>query len=344
MKLIDLEAHIFTKDYVECLRKRTGLPRMETVETDGEKWERIWLTEDIWSSRAKTMTPLLDEEKMRLAEMDAAGIDIQVLTLAGPGVELFEPSEATEVARKSNDELAEIVKRHPDRFIGMAAVAPQEPDKAADELERCVGELGFCGLKINSNVGGEYLDEEKFWVIFERAEKLDVPIYIHPRLPSPEMIKPYAKYGYGLAGPGLGFAAETQLHAYRLIYSGLFDRYPGLKIMLGHMGEGLPFWIFRMDHPWSGLSDGKVSLKRRPSDYAKDNFIITTSGMFYMPAIICGYLSMGAERIVFASDYPFEESSHAAAFMENVPICDEDKEKICFKNAEKLLKIEIRSR
>lgn len=342
MKLIDFEAHIFTTDYVDYLRSRKDCPRMETVEVDGQKQDRIWLTPQICTSRAKTMVPLLDTAEIRLAEMDRAGITLQVLTLAGPGCELFEPSEAVEVVRKSNDELAEVIKRHPDRFAGMAAIAPQEPDKAADELERCIKELGFRGLKINSHVrGGEYLDDEKYRVIFERAEQLDVPIYIHPRLPSPQMIKPYADYGYGLAGPGLGFAAETQLHAYRLIYSGLFDRYPGLKIVLGHMGEGLPFWMFRMDHPWSSFSDGGVSLGRKPSDYVKDNFVITTSGMFYLPAILCGYLALGADNILFASDYPFEESSHAADFMRGVPICDGDKEKIGYGNAEKLLKLEL---
>ncbi|MDP2646001.1 MAG: amidohydrolase family protein [Desulfobacterales bacterium] len=340
MKLIDFEAHVFTPDYVNRMQRRKKLPRLELVDGPEGKWNRLWLTEEIWSSRAKTMAPLLDIDHLRLPEMDAAGVRIQVLTLAGPGCELFEPAEGTEAARTSNDELAGIIRKHPDRFVGMAALAPQEPEKAADELERCVRDLDFRGVKINSHIQGEYLDEEKYWVILERAEKLDVPIYIHPRLPSPDMLKPYAKYGYGLAGPGLGFAAETQLHAYRLIYSGVFDRYPNLKIILGHMGEGLPFWIFRMDHPWSALSDGKVSLAKKPSDYAKANFLITTSGMFFTPAILCGYMAMGADSIIFASDYPFEKSAHAATFMESVPICDKDKEKICCTNAQRLLKID----
>lgn len=340
MKIIDLEAHIFTKSYLEYLRSRKDLPRLETVTVDGKKENRVRLTEEIVTSRAKTMEMLLDITEMRLPEMDDAGIAMQVLTLAGPGCELFEPSEGAEIARKSNDELAEIIRQYPDRFAGMAAIAPQDPDKAAAEVERAVSRLGFRGIKVNSHVfGGEYLDERKYWPIFEKAEQLDVPIYIHPRIPSPAMIKPYMKYGYGLAGPGLGFAAETQLHAYRLIYSGLFDQYPRLKIMLGHMGEGMPFWIFRMDHPWSSRSDGKISLKRRPSDYAKENFIITTSGNFYLPAFLCGYMALGAENIVFASDYPFEHCSQAVEFMRHAPISDPDKERICSKNAEKVLKL-----
>jgi 2,3-dihydroxybenzoate decarboxylase len=339
MKLIDFEAHFFTEDYVAYLRERTAAPRLETVETAGQKEERLWLNEDLYALRTHTLQPLLDFEDVRLAEMDAAGVSMQVLTLGGPGCEPFESSEGVEMASKSNDDLAKVIRKHPDRFVGFAALAPQDPDKAADELERCVRDLGFRGGKINSHVQGEYLDNEKYRGIFERAEKLDVPIYLHPRLPSPDMIKPYADYGYGLAGAALGFAAETQLHAYRLIYSGLFDKYPGLKILLGHMGEGLPYWMFRMDYPWLSRSGGRTPLARKPSDYVSTNFIMTTSGMFYMPAFMCAYLALGAGNIVFASDYPFEKSTQAAAFMGRLPVADKDKEKICFGNAERLLKL-----
>jgi 5-carboxyvanillate decarboxylase len=339
MTLIDFEAHFFTETYVDYLRHRTQAPRLEAVEAGGQKEEKLWLTEDLYAFRTFTLKPLLDFEEMRLSEMDAAGISLQVLTLGGPGCEPFEPSEGVEMARKSNDELAKVIGRHPERFVGLAALAPQDPDKAAEELERCVRDLGFRGAKINSHVQGEYLDNKKYWGIFERAEKLDVPIYLHPRLPSPEMIGPYADYGYGLAGAALGFAAETQLHAYRLIYSGLFDRYPRLKILLGHMGEGLPYWMFRMDYPWLSRSGGRTALLRRPSDYVGTNFIMTTSGMFYMPAFMCAYFALGAANIVFASDYPFEKSKKAAAFMARLPVCETDREQICHQNAEKLLKL-----
>ena len=271
--------------------------------------------------------------------MDQAGISIQALTLGGPGCEPFEPSEGVEMAGKSNDELARVIKRHPERFVGFAALAPPDPDRAADELERCVLDLGFRGAKITSHIQGEYLDDEKYWCIFERAERLGVPIYLHPRLPSPSMLKPYAEYGYGMAGAALGFAAETQLHAYRLVYSGLFDKHPGLIIVLGHMGEGLPYWMSRMDYPWFSRSGGRTSLERRPSEYVSSNFVMTTSGMFYMPAFMCAYLALGAEKIVFATDYPFEKGKQAAGFMDRLPICDTDRKKICSENAEKLLKL-----
>jgi len=163
--------------------------------------------------------------------------------------------------------------------------------------------------------------------------------YLRQRRASPDMIKPYADYGYGMAGAALGFAAETQLHAYRLIYSGLFDKYPGLKILLGHMGEGLPYWMFRMDYPWLSRSGGRTPLSRRPSEYVGTNFVMTTSGMFFMPAFMCAYLALGAANIVFASDYPFEKSTQAAAFMERLPICEADRENVCHRNAETLLKL-----
>lgn len=339
MDLIDLEAHFFTRDYVEYLRQRRDPPRMERLKSGGVWEERLWLTQDMYALRTDTLDSLLDFEGERLKTMDGAGVAVQVLTLGGPGCEPFEPSEGREMAEATNNELGKIVQRHPDRFVGFAALAPQDPEGAADELERCVRDLGFKGAKINSHVRGEYLDDEKFWIIFERAERLGVPIYLHPRLPSPRMIGPYADYGYGLAGAALGFAAETQLHTYRLIYSGLFDRYPGLTIILGHMGEGLPYWMFRMDYPWLKPAGGKTALSRRPSEYVLSNFLMTTSGMFHMPAFMCAYLALGAEKIVFATDYPFEKSSQAKGFMDRLPICDRDREKICSGNAAKLLKL-----
>jgi len=339
MVMIDLEAHFFTEEYVDYLRRRETAPRLELIEVEGHNEERLWLNEEMFALRTHTLEPLLDFEEARLAEMDSAGISVQVLTLGGPGCEPFEPSEGVEMARKTNDVLGKVIKKHPNRFVGLAALAPQDPDKAADELERCVRELNFKGAKINSNVQDEYLDDPKFWCIFEKAEELDVPIYLHPRLPSTRMIGPYADYGYGLAGAALGFAAETQLHAYRLIYSGLFDRYPRLRILLGHMGEGLPYWMFRMDYPWRKRSGGSTILSRKPSEYVSTNFIMTTSGMFFLPAFMCAYLALGAENIVFATDYPFEKSKQAGEFMERLPVCEADKEKICHINAEKLLKL-----
>jgi 2,3-dihydroxybenzoate decarboxylase len=339
MKIIDFEAHFFTEEFVNYMWSRKELPNFATMDVGGKKEEGVWFAPGVWGPRTKNLKALLDLDQGRIEEMDAAGISVQVLSLAGPGCELFEPSEGTEQARRSNDRLAEAIKRHPDRFLGFAALAPQDPGGAAKELERTVKELGFKGGKINSHVrGGEYLDEEKYWVILEKAEKLGVPIYIHPRIPSPQMLKPYADYGYALAGAALGFGAETALHAMRLVMSGVFDRYPGLKIILGHLGEALPFWLDRLDR--KGITHGvKVKLQRKPSDYIRDNFVMTFSGMFFTPAFLCVYLALGADSIVFASDYPFEPLQDATQFIEKVPICDSDKHKICYGNAEKLVNL-----
>jgi len=272
--------------------------------------------------------------------MDAAGIDMQVLSLTTPHINLFEASEGTTWSRKVNDELSAVVKKYPDRFVGLAAVAPQSPGEAADELERAVTELGLKGVCIHSHARNEYLDDRKYWAIFERAEKLDVPIYLHPTTPSAAILKPYADYGFPLYGPVLGFAADVALHTMRLIYSGLFDRYPKLQIILGHMGEGLPYWLSRLDFFWlRPWVEAKPAIERKPSDYIKTNFTITTSGMFFQPALICAYLALGADKITFAVDYPYEDNEEAVQFMKETLICDSDKEKIYHLNAERLFKL-----
>ena len=344
MKKIDLEAHFYTEEYERYLRTRKEYPTLETVEDETHhKLIRLGLGPNVtMASKVSNHNRLVDLEAERLKAMDEAGIDMQVLSLSVPGCEQFEAEEGTAWARKVNDELSVVIKKHPDRFIGLAALAPQDPDGAAGELERAVKELGLSGAKINSHVRGEYLDAKKYWVIFEAAEKLGVPIYIHPNIPSPSILKPYSDYGFALAGPVLGFGAETSLHAMRLIYSGVFDKYPGLKIILGHLGEALPFWLWRIDFFWLKQWPGAgnvLKLEKKPSDCVKDNFIMTTSGVFFQPAFMCTYLALGADRIAFAVDYPYEEDKNAVQFMESTPICDSDKEKICHLNAEKLFNI-----
>ncbi len=346
MKKIDLEAHFVTEDYLEHLRARKEFPKLDTIEDDKHrKFDRLWYSPDLYRLRSLSMGDrLLDLGDGRLKEMDAAGIDMQVLSLSDPGYELFDAPEATAMVRKNNDELSRVIKKYPDRFIGLAALAPQDPGEAADELERSIKELGFRGAKINSNIRGEYLDDPKYWAIFERAEKLDVPIYLHPMVPAPSMLKPYAAYGGGLAGPSLGYAAETALHALLLIYSGVFDQYPRLKIILGHLGEGLPFWLHRINLGWlEPFSPGESRPKcvKKPSEYIKTNFIMTTSGMFFPPAFLCVYLALGADNMAFAVDHPYAENKSAGQFMEKISICDSDKEKICHLNAERLFKLSV---
>lgn len=338
MKIVDLENHFFTTEYIKYLRSRKAPPR-ETEEEDGLT---MWYTDVLCSPRGFEMeNKLLDLGEARLKEMDAKGIDIQVLSLSPPGVQGFEPPEGTAWARRVNDELSKVVKQHPDRFIGLACIAPQSPEEAADEVERAVTKLGLKGVAIESHARNEYLDKKKYWTIFERAEKLDVPVFLHPEVPSTSIVKGYADdYGFELAGPPLGYGADLALHTMRLIYSGLFDKYPNLKMVLGHMGEGLPFWLSRIDayftKPWKGKNP---RIEKKPSDYVKRNFTITIGGMFFFPAFMCAFLALGADRIAFAVDYPYEKTEEAVRFIKEAPISDPDKEKICYSNAARLLKI-----
>lgn len=344
MKKIAVEEHFLTENYRNFLRTRKEFPKRDIVEQEGKKFEREWWT----PTHYNLINPDLPEKVYdlgaeRLKDMDESGIDMQVLSFSFPGIEPFDARDSISMAKLINDELAAVVKRYPERFAGFATIAPQDPVAAADELERAVKNLGFKGAVINGNIRGEYLDDEKYWVIFERAEKLDVPIYIHPRTPPADMIKPYLVWPV-LALAGWGFAAEASLHAIRLICRGVFDEYPGLKIILGHLGESIPFWLWRLDSRWPrdemGIYSGpSKKLQKTPSQYFKDNFYVTTSGMFWQPVIqfVCSVL--GTDKVLFATDYPYESSKEAAQVIESMQMSDNDREKICHLNAEKLLRL-----
>jgi 5-carboxyvanillate decarboxylase len=318
MKVIDLEAHFMTRPFAEYVRAKQDVPKINPVHD-----------------------ALCDLGEGRLKAMDSAGVDMQVISfgLTSPNLQQFDAAEATEWAMKINDELAVAVKQHPDRYVGLAAIAPQNPDGAASELERAVMMLGLKGVMIQSHARNEYLDDRKYWGIFEKAEKLDVPVYLHPGTPSTAILSGYSGYGQSLWGSPFGFGADASLHAMRLILSGLFDTFPKLKLVLAHMGEGLPFWLHRIDLEFYRPNYVKPNIKKRPSDYIKDNCIITTSGMFFEPAFLCAYLALGADKIAFAVDYPYEQSKEGVGFINGLPICDPDKEKVFHVTAEKLLKL-----
>ncbi len=283
-----------------------------------------------------------DMEARRLAEMDAAGVDVQLLLLTAPGVQVFEANDAAALAASTNDQLAEAIRRHPDRFAGLAAVAPQLPQAAARELERAVQRLGLKGAVINSHTLGEYLDDEKYWEIFAAAEALDVPIYIHPNSPSPQMIQPFLSRCLDAAI--YGFQAETGLHALRLIVSGVFDRFPRLKIVLGHLGEGLPFWLYRIDFMHAGIvranrHPGVRPLQRKPSDYLRENFYYTTSGMAWEPSITFVQQQMGMDRVMYAMDYPYQYVLEEVQAMEALPLPDAHKKMFFETNAVNLFRL-----
>ena len=275
----------------------------------------------------------------RLKDMDETGLDMHVISLTSPGVQVFEGGLAAELAQDANDHLANAVRAHSSRFAGLAAVAPQLPEVAAQELERAINTLGLCGVIINSHTKGEYLDDKKFWPILEAAEVLNAPIYLHPRTPAPSMIEPYLDYGLYFAG--WGFAVETSLHAMRMIMSGVFDRFPELKIILGHMGEGLPFWLDRIDNRY--LLQVKIGavpeMKKLPSEYFRSNFVITTAGMTYAAPLRLSLEMLGSEKVLFAADYPYEVVPEAVEFMDTVDVTEEARHQIYHENAEALFGI-----
>jgi len=281
---------------------------------------------------------LLDLDVERLRLMDAGDVAVHLLLMTSCGVQMFDADTGSALAALSNDRLAEAIGRHPGRLAGLATIAPQDPARAVKEIERAMTTLKLNGIVINSHTNGEYLDEQKFWPILEAAAALRAPIYIHPRAPSPGMAAPYRKYR--LEGAIWGYQAETGLHGLRLIASGVFDRYPDLRIVLGHMGEGLPYWLYRVDfmHANSAV-DQRPQLKRHPSDYFKDNFLITTSGVNWHPALQFCLGVLGADNIMWAIDYPYQDTMEAVRFMDSAPIPDADKEKIYHGNAERLFRI-----
>jgi 5-carboxyvanillate decarboxylase len=278
---------------------------------------------------------LTDIGEGRLKDMDAAGIDMQILSLTSPGVQVFDAATANSLAASSNDQLAEAIRRYPNRFAGLAAVAPQDPKAAAKEMERGIKKLGLKGVIINSHTQGEYLDDTKFWEIFEAAEALDAAIYLHPQTPSPEMIQPYLVRGFERAF--LGFQAEVALHTLAIISSGAFDRFPKLKIVIGHGGEALPYMLYRIDYFYTrGATVRHKQTKGKPSDYMKSNIFITTSGMPWAPAITMAQSVLGMDRVLYAMDYPYEYVVEEVAMTDNFPISDDDKKRLFQTNAERV--------
>lgn len=278
---------------------------------------------------------LLDADERR-RWMDELGVDLFILSLTTPGAQMFDADEGTALAALANDRLAETIASDPRRYAGLASLAPQDPARAVQEMERAINRLGFCGVVINSHTHGEYLDEKKYWPILEAAEALDAPIYIHPRAPSRAMAGPFRVYNMDNAL--WGYQADTGLHAMRMISSGLFDRFPRLKIVLGHLGEGIPFWLWRIDY-MHRQNPARPKLAKMPSQYFLDNFTVTTSGMNWMPALDFCLSVLGPERIMFAIDYPYQRPAIAVRFLDEAPLTDDVKRQIFQDNAERIFKL-----
>lgn len=282
---------------------------------------------------------LLDLEEQRLRVMDENDVDMHLLSLTAPGVQMFDADTATELAALANDRLAEVVGRHPDRFAGLASFAPQSPKRAAAEMERTVKKLKLNGFVVNSHTHNEYLDYPKYWPILEAAEALDACIYIHPRAASDGMAGPMRDYNMHAALWSYG--VEVSTHVVRLILSGVFDRFPNLKICIGHMGEAVHFWLWRIDFMNERAQQAGQSpkLELKPSDYFKRNFVITTSGQESHPALDFSIKQLGTDNVLWAIDYPYQPTTPAVEFMDSAPISEEDREKIYHKNAERVFHI-----
>jgi 5-carboxyvanillate decarboxylase len=295
------------------------------------------------SARAQhIMRCLQDLDQIRLQHMDEAGIDRQVIAITAPGVQVMDKGTAVAISRLANDQLAEAVRRHPTRFTGMIAIAPQDPAAAAKEIERGVTQLGMKSVIINSHTQGEYLSDPKFWDIFAAAEAHGVPIYLHPNSMPRNMIASFQECG--LDGAIYGFGVETGLHALRIITAGVFDRFPKLQMIIGHMGEALPFWAYRLDymHRATVASNRYPSVKpiqRKPSEYLRENFYITNSGVAWEPAIKFTQSVVGVDRVLYAMDYPYQYAPEEVTMMDNMQMSAEDKKMFFQTNAEKVFGI-----
>lgn len=285
---------------------------------------------------SKATEPLyvnLMDTQGRLREMDRLGVDVQILSLTAPGVQLLRPDRAVALAELANDRLADVVRSAPGRFAGLASFAPQEPAAAAREMERAVRTLGLNGFIVNSHTDNEYLDMPKFWPILEAAEALDRPIYIHPRCPADTMAGPFR--GTRLQSAIWGFAVETGTHLMRMMTSGVFDRFPKLQIIIGHMGENIPFHLWRSDH-WFERRRAAYGSSLTPTEVMKRNILVTTSGVEHGPALRYAIEVLGEDRIMWAIDYPYEAMEPSVAFMNKVEITEKQRAAIFHGNAERV--------
>ena len=323
MRTITLEEHFATPGFLDG----PGRDLKEQARQVGSRAERL-------------MRDLCDMSEGRIAQMDAAGIGMQVVSLTAPGVEQLEAAEAVALARDTNDALAEAIAKQPTRLSGFAALPIAAPDQAAEEIERGFSDQAFAGAVINGHQRGRYLDDRFFWPVLEAAESLGAPIYLHPTKPP----KPVIEASFGgfaplvtemLAGPGFGWHIETAVHVLRMVMGGVFDRFPKLQIVIGHMGEGLPFFMQRVDVMPVELTQ----LKRPVSAYLCDNLHYTFAGFNFPPTFLDLLLEIGINRIMFSADYPYGSMAKARAFLEQIPVSAADRARIAHGNAESLFRL-----
>jgi 2,3-dihydroxybenzoate decarboxylase len=329
---IALEEHWGTKEILEV----------------GERWRRAIGSTAASASQPQANAPsakltrLWDFEEFRLPLMDQCGIAMQVIALSSPGIQAYSEAESVEavaMAKKLNDQEAEIIQKYPRRFAGFANLPTQDPRAAADELERAVKQLGFKGAMIQGHTNWEYLDADKYRVLWERVGALGVPVYLHVSESSENAKKAYAGRPE-LLGPTWAYTAETAVHALRIITSGVFDAYPKASLILGHLGESLPYLLGRIDEGYGyAVTPGAKKLKKMPSEYIRENLFVTTSGLYKPEALECAIAAMGADRVFFAADYPFVDPKDSVPLFDSTPLSPTVREMVSYRNAQKWLKL-----
>jgi predicted TIM-barrel fold metal-dependent hydrolase len=343
MITIDLEAHFYTKAIFAYLEQRKEFPNFVKVDDSGFNLRftdlvSLYQTPDF-------VDVLCDLGTKRIAVMDKAGLDVQVLSFSSPGIDEFYPDieNAQTMATEINDLLFETIKKHPTRFMGFATISPYKVEDSVKELERAIRQLKFVGWLAHSNFGHDmYFDDKKYWPLLEAAEGLNIPIYLHPTTP---LTKDYGVYGFALAGPPMGFQFDAALCLLRMIYAGVFDRFPKLKIILGHLGEAIPFLIpDRIDWAYTnpnisiipGFIKQRPKINKTPSEIIKDNVYVTTSGRFSAITLDFVIKIMGEDKVMLATDYPYENLDQSMNFIRTCNFSKSLMEKICFFNAKNL--------
>jgi 5-carboxyvanillate decarboxylase len=333
------------KQTVRRIATEEAFATPEQVEAMMAACQSTWQSLDLvlWRQLTDSKNPsvlksrLLDVDHERLTIMDELGVAMHVLSLTAPGVQMFDADTATHVAAVANDRLAETIARHPGRYAGLAAFAPQDPARAVVEMDRAINQLKLNGFILNSHTNGEYLDNPKFWPILEAAEALDAPIYLHPRCPADAMASAYRDYR--LESATWGFQAETGLHGMRILLSGVLDRYPKLKIVLGHMGEGIPYWLWRIDYTYNAFHPPAQRMQLTPSEAFKRNFAITTSGVNSHATLKYVIEVLGIDHVMWAIDYPYQAAPGSVEFMNTAPVSTDDRARLFHGNAERIFKI-----
>ena len=332
MKIIDLENHFYDAVFLDIYEKRKE-PPFYNRESNTIQW-----SEAIAMPQGILLDKLMDVGEERIAHMEKCGVDAAVIS-SSPGLEELELEDSVAACRKTNDALAAIVKKYPDRFCGSAVLPVKDVAKAIAEMERCVKEHGFVSWHTHSNYGSTAPDDKRYIPLFRKAMELGIYVYLHPQLPQNERMQ---DLGFTMAGPGLGFTLDTITTLTRMIVSGLFDELTQLKVVLGHLGEGIPFMLERMNNRMKFIPNPSIRCKKDFAEYFKDNIYVTTSGNMCKEAFLCTKNVLGIDNMLFGSDYPFEGLPEMMKFMkEDVSLTMVEREKLCYRNAVEKLRIPL---